>query len=357
MRAQLERLEQVGLMRSLTSAHAPVDFSSNDYLGLSQNEEIRSRLIAELQNGLSLGATSSRLLRGTLDAHEECEGYLARVYACESALLFSSGYAANLGVLVALALPDTTFFSDELNHASIIDGIRLSGSAYEIFKHRDLNALEEKLKSCTTSRRVVVSESIFSMDGDRADVEALLDLAEKYDAWLVIDETHATGFGLGLATSDFPQLIRIHSGGKGLGAMGAFVLAPTIFKRMLVNRARTFIFSTGLSPLVAKQIQFAQDYALKHPELAGHCLANADYLRERLNAPGSTQILPVLVGGNERAMELARSLQDRGFDVRAVRAPTVPQGTERLRISVKAAHTQSQLEGLAGAIEEGLQHV
>lgn len=363
IRQTLKELEEKGLARTVSSQSAQVDFSSNDYLGLANDPQIRAQLIQALAAGIPLGSTGSRLLRGTSTHHEETEAYLAKTFGNNSALLFGSGYAANLGLLSVLGGPETIFYSDELNHASLIDGIRLSRSECKVFRHGDMNHLEERLlESTKATRKVIVTETVFSMDGDISDVAALGALAKRFDAWLVVDETHATGvFGLGLAHGR-PELkgvrtVAIHAAGKALGAMGAFVLAPAELKQLMINRARTFVFSTALSPLTALQIRLAMTAAVSRPKLARQCLAGAAYLRNLLpKATGHSQIVPVLISGNERVTRAAANIQKKGFDVRAIRSPTVKPGSERLRISVKSMHSTQEIERLVHAIREELDH-
>lgn len=361
IRQTLKELEDSGLTRIASSRTAPVDFSSNDYLGLANDPQIRAQLIQALAAGIPLGATGSRLLRGTSTHHEETEAYLAKTFGNNSALLFGSGYAANLGLLSVLGGQETVFYSDDLNHASLIDGIRLSRSECKVYRHGDMTHLEERLGEATkATRKVIVTESVFSMDGDISDFAILGTLAKKFDAWLIADETHATGvFGLGLCYGR-PELkgvrtVAVHAAGKALGAMGAFVLAPAELKQLMINRSRTFVFSTAISPLTALQIRLAMTAAISRPKLARQCLANAAYLRNLLpKAGGHSQIVPVLISGNERVTRAAANIQKKGFDVRAIRSPTVRAGSERLRISMKSMHSTQEIERLAQAIREEL---
>lgn len=367
IRELLKDIDSQGLTRVASSRAAAIDFSSNDYLGLANDPQVRAQLIQALASGIPLGATGSRLLRGTSIYHEQTEDYLAKTFNMGSALLFGSGYAANVGLLSTLAGPGTVVFSDELNHASIIDGIRLSRGDCHVYRHADMNHLEELItKNTKASRRIIVSETIFSMDGDTPDLKAIAGLAKKHDAWLIADETHATGvFGTGLVPRCTEmkgvRLAAVHAAGKALGAMGAFVLGPAELKDLLINRARSFVFSTALSPLTALQIRLAMQATLTRPKLSRTCLSNADYMRDLLGSPkdvprGRSQIIPVVIPGNERVLSVALRLQDQGFDVRAIRSPTVKPGTERLRISVKSMHSPQEIERLARAIKENLDH-
>jgi len=347
----LKQHKENGTYRFLKKAESPIDFSSNDYLGLARSEPIRARLIRDLTNGCPLGATGSRLLSGQSEYHEQVEAFLAETFRVESALIFSSGYLANLGVLCAFGSLGTHFFCDELNHASLIDGARLTRANKTVFRHNDLADLEKQLHSTAAHTKVIVSESVFSMDGGFAPLEEIRELASRFDAWVVIDEAHATGaFGdrsLGLLDHrDWSQLISIHTGGKSLGGQGAFVLSDKTFRELMINRSRSFIYNTALSPLHTLQIQYAIETILEQPELAQTLRRNSQHCRNLLASltESTSQILAVHIGSNEKAIHVASELQNRGFDVRAIRSPTVPVGTERLRITMKSFHDEKTIE-------------
>jgi 8-amino-7-oxononanoate synthase len=354
----------LGTYRSLTKLKNHTDFSSNDYLGLANNSEIRFALIKELQAGCPLGATGSRLVSGETDSHERVEQFLAQTFHAPSALLFSSGFMANLGVLSALGDLEAEFFSDELNHASLIDGIRSTKSARSIFRHNDMNDLKRLLALSTTKLKVVVTESVFSMDGDLAPISELLELARHYDACLVLDEAHATGIfgsrGLGRLEdldSSGVHLIQIHTGGKALGGQGAFVLSSTNFRNLLINRARPFIYSTALAPLSALQIEFAIKAILEAPLQGQRLLQISENFRMQLAKIGfvsssRSQIVPLILGSNEKVLRCQSALQAQQIDVRAIRSPTVPIGTERLRITLKSFHVEKEREDLLAALKE-----
>ena len=355
----LDRIREKGLYREARVEPEGIDFSSNDYLGLSRSPRIRERLIEALTRGCPLGATGSRLLSGTTDVHEEVESAIANRFEAPSALLFGSGYLANLAVMGALGAGEAEFFSDSLNHASLIDGMRLTSGKKSIFRHGDVDQLTELLRASRAKTKVVVVESVYGMDGDLAPLADLVSLASEVGAWLVVDEAHATGVfgprGLGLLSAiahDPHRTIAIHTAGKALGAQGAFVTSSRAVREVIVNVARSFIFTTALQPLTALQIQFALD-AIDGVE-GRRCLAAAERLARKLGRPRpDTHILPVIVGSNELAVEQAERLMDRGFRVRAIRSPTVPRGTERLRIACKSFHTESELDLLADALSKG----
>jgi 8-amino-7-oxononanoate synthase len=354
--------KSVGTYRQLAVSGSRLDFSSNDYLGLSVCPNIRARLVAELTSGCPLGATGSRLLSGNTIYHERVEAFLARTFGFASALLFSSGYMANLGVLYTLSSLGAEFFSDELNHASLVDGMKYSNLKRKIFRHNDVDHLEMLLNQSQAPFKVIVTESVFSMDGDLSPLYEILKLSKGYNACLVIDESHATGiFGLeGLGRyNDFKsenrQIICVHTGGKALGGQGAFVLSDSSVRELLINRARTFIFSTALSPLSCLQIEFAVEEILKQPESRETLLNAAKYFRDQLPKEidfGSSQspIVPIILGSNEKVMIAAKNLQEIGFDVRAIRSPTVAKGSERLRITIKKFHKPADLRILREAL-------
>lgn len=351
-----------GTYRTLRVTGALEDFSSNDYLGLSKCPKIKAQLIRALETGCPLGATGSRLLSGHTEYHERVEHFLIRAFNASAALLFSSGYMANLAVLSVLGSLESEFFSDQLNHASLIDGIRQNSAAKRIFRHNDLNHLENLLGQSRARNKVIVTESVFSMDGDLAPIAELVELSRRFNAWLVVDEAHATGVfgpkGLGcLEGIQDEQLISIHTGGKALGGQGAFVLSSHKFRELLINRARNFIFNTALSPLSALQIEYALQDILTQPLRGARLLTRAENFKNRLPAELSTrhtqsQVIPIMMGSNDQALRVAGVLQNRGFDVRAIRSPTVRVGSERLRVTIKSAHSENVLNDFIAILTE-----
>jgi 8-amino-7-oxononanoate synthase len=362
----LARVERQGTYRTLRMRTASLDFSSNDYLGLSSCGRIRAALVAELEGGCPLGATGSRSLSGHTPAHERVESFLSSLFGVPSALLFSSGFLANLGLMNALGSAGAHFFSDESNHASLIDGIQLSRRPKTIFRHNDLSDLEAALRKFDSPLKVIVTESVFSMDGDLSPLKEMKALADRLGAWLVVDEAHSTGiFGpRGLGRIDElglhgDHLISIHTGGKALGGQGAFVLSNAEVRELIVNQARGFIFSTALAPLSALQIEFSLREVVAKPFLGAQLLEKAKEWRESLprawDCRGSqSQIVPLVTGSNEKALRVSAHLEAAGFDVRAVRAPAVPEGLERLRLTLKSHHGSCDLarlkEALAGVM-------
>jgi 8-amino-7-oxononanoate synthase len=280
-------------------------------------------------------------------------------------LVFSSGFIANLAVLSTLADPDTVIFSDELNHASLIDGCRLSRGRIAVYRHADANHLEELLhRETRAKRRLIVSDTIFSMDGDFAPLAELRDLADRFDGLLVLDEAHATGVlgedGRGLysplATHHSPLVIKIGTLSKALGAQGGFLCGSRKLVDWLVNRARPYIFSTALAPPIAAAARRAVRIVESEPERRQHVLALAEKLRSQLLEMGcpetnsKCQIVPVMVGEPERAVRLSKQLEEDGLLVPAIRPPSVPAGTSRLRISLTAGHTDEDVERLVRAL-------
>ena len=364
--AQLAELESRAELRQLESPRG-IDLSSNDYLGLSADPRMKEAVLAAIFAAPRIASTGSRLLSGHDEAWTLVEQEFARWVGSEAALYFTSGYAANVGLLGAVLGPDDVVFSDSANHASLIDGMRLAKSRRIIFPHLDLNALEAELRwnASSSGARFIVVESIFSMDGDRAPLRELAALAARNHAELIVDEAHATGVcgpsgrgcvaEAGLSGRVFAT---VHTCGKALAAAGAFVCGPELLRRLLINRARTFIFSTALPPYFAAQVAAGMRLAASCG-LARERLADlSNFFRNQLLQNGfeiagsDSHIVPIVLGSNDTALAFAANLQARGFGVRAIRPPTVPEGTARLRLSLTAGLTQSMLLDLVGALIE-----
>jgi|SRR5579883_2335437 8-amino-7-oxononanoate synthase len=342
-----------------------VNFCSNDYLGLAESAALQKAVAEAVQRAERVGGTGSRLLSGQTEEWREVEEEFAKFAGTEAALFFTSGYGANVGLLSSLVGKDDVIFSDEQNHASLIDGMRLSGARKVIYPHLNLNALEDALRQEAGApwRKVIVTESVFSMDGDIAPLAEIANLAEKYNAALILDEAHATAVqgpsGRGLAISaglTHRVLALIHTCGKALASAGAFVCGSAVLKDHLVNHARTFIFSTALPPYMAAQIGAALQLAEGMDRERDLLLGNAAALRESLRAEGfdtagtGSQIVPVVLHSNEAALEAAEHLQREGFAVRAIRPPTVPPGTSRLRLSLTVRIAEEELSRLVRAL-------
>lgn len=341
-----------------------VDFCSNDYLGIRQDSRLAVAAQAAAADHGS-GAGGARLLRGTSPVHDDLEAALAEWKGAECCLLFNTGFQCNATVVPALAGAGDTVFSDQLNHASLVDGCRLAraaGADVQVYRHLDLEDLARRLEArpAQGGLALVATDAVFSMDGDAADLPALLDLCERHQALLLVDEAHATGLlgptGAGLAEAQgvkgrIPLLMGTL--GKALGSFGAFVACPSALRDHLVNECRGFIFSTALpAPVAAAALQGLR-IARAEPWRRDLSLAHARALRAALGlAPGCSAIVPLLVGGNAEALRLAGALQARGLDVRAVRPPTVPEGRARLRITTGAHLAAGQIETLVTALQE-----
>ncbi|HEX2495018.1 MAG TPA: 8-amino-7-oxononanoate synthase [Steroidobacter sp.] len=353
---ELRALEAIARLRRMTAfegdgpegaveGRSVVSFASNDYLGLASHPSVRAAAHAAIDR-YGAGAMASRLVVGTRRLHLELEAALARWKASEAALVFSSGFAANVGVLSALGGADVTVFSDALNHASIIDGCRMSKARIQIYRHNDTEQLESLLRQ-TAGRKIVATESVFSMDGDRAPLDGLVQLCRRYQTLLVIDEAH-DALGEKLNAED-AEILRVGTLSKTLGALGGFVAGPKALIDLLVNRARTFIFTTGLSPADAAAALCALEIYLG-PEGA----QLRAQLRERielLRPNHATAIVPIILGSDDAALWGAERLMKQGIHAPAIRPPTVPAGTARLRIALSARHTPEMVQRLRNAID------
>lgn len=359
----LAKLRTASRLRQLRTREG-IDFASNDYLGLGGSELLGGEVRAALERAVPLGAGGSRLLRGNHEEHERLETEAASFFGSESALYFSSGYAANSALLSTLPQRGDLVLHDELIHASAHEGLRLSRAQRLAFMHNDVSHLERLAlqwrQSGSKARLWVVVESLYSMDGDLAPLLELESLAERFEAVLIVDEAHATGIygesGRGLSADlDGPgDVITLRTCGKALGCEGALVCGPRIVKDFLINRGRAFIFSTAPSPLMAAAVRASLRVVADANELRERLLDNVELAQSlacALGLPASgSQIIPIVLGDDARVMELAASLQAAGFDVRGIRPPTVPAGTSRLRLSITLNVTRSEIEALFGAL-------
>ena len=373
LRSERGRLERLGLRRSVVTperrdgvraslgSREYVLFTSNDYLGLTAHPEVIAAA-GEAAGRFGAGAGSARLLHGSTPLHEELQERLARLTGKQSCLLFSSGYMANLGLLAALAGNGDAIFHDERAHASIIDGARLSRAAALSYPHNDAGRLDDLMRRTSARRRLVVTESVFSMDGDLAPLEALGETASRHDALLVVDEAHAIGvFGggsglLGGLEQDIPAVVT-GTLSKALGSVGGFVAGDRELVEFLVDRARTFIFDTALPPSAVAAAAAALDVARNEPWRRKRALDLGETLRSsfnRLDYPPScsdSQIVPVLLGRPAAAIAAEKHLEAHGILARAVRPPAVPRGTSRIRFGVTAVHEEEHLRQAAAALE------
>ncbi|MFG1357630.1 8-amino-7-oxononanoate synthase [Xanthobacter pseudotagetidis] len=358
--AMLRGLERRHSLRRL-SGRSGIDFASNDYIGLATSPRLKAAVAAALEAGVPVGATGSRLLRGNDPAHAALEAEAARFFGSEAALFFSGGYMANLAVIGTLPQKGDLLLMDDLIHASAHEGARAGRAEPVLFAHNDAGAAEDAIRAFRaaggTGKVWIAAESLYSMDGDRAPLADLLALADRQDGFLLVDEAHATGVygpdGRGLAAGfeGRENVVVLHTCGKAMGGSGALVTLPKVLADIIVNRCRPFIFATAPSPLMAVAAQAALTIMTDEPERRERLAALVAHAGRRLRetcslAPSGSQILPVIVGDNGRAMALAGLLQHAGYDVRGVRPPTVPPGTARLRISLTLNADQPAVDGL-----------
>lgn len=373
---QWRRLQ--GLERQLTTwsgtgprlekeGRAVLNFSSNDYLGLARHPQVVKRA-AEALETFGAGATASRLVVGTLACHDELEARLAGLKGYPAALVFGSGYAANVGIVGALVGREDHVFIDRLAHASLVDAALLSRATVHRFHHNDATHLDRLLAGTSAKgRRLIMTESIFSMDGDVAPLADIAQAAARHEAMLLVDEAHATGVfgdkGAGIVRLEgVESAVNLSMGtlSKALGGYGGFVACSELMRSRLINHARTFIYSTALPPIMTGAALGALEVIEGDPGMGARLLAKAEMLRAQLRASGVatgasvSQIIPVMVGDNEQALRLHRRLLTRGVLAVPIRPPTVPQGTARLRLSVMIEHTDDELHRVAEEILDGM---
>jgi len=375
--AELQSAKDAGLYRQLRLVEGEqgpllildgrevINFSSNNYLGIANHPALAAAAKAAIDR-YGCGSGASRLISGNMTLHEELESKLAEFKSTQAALVFNSGFQANIGILSTLAGEGDVILSDALNHASIIDGCRLSKAQTLVYAHCDLNGLEAGLKQTASARRrLIVTETIFSMDGDEVPLAAIVELAEKYDAMVMVDEAHGTGvFGangagvvakLGLASR---VLIQMGTLGKALGGFGAYVAGSRELCDLLINRCRSFIFTTSLPPAVMAMALAAIDLVQSEPQRREALQRNCQKLKKGLSRLGfelgrsESPILPLIVGDAARCMALSAALLERGVFAQGIRPPTVPVGTSRLRITSMATHSDAQIDRALNVFEE-----
>ena len=373
----LEDIESRGLTRKLSALDGPQqtrvirngrelwNFSSNDYLGLATHPALKAAAMAECERS-GFGSGASRLICGTLAAHEELDSTIAEFKQTPAALSFSSGYAAAMGTIPALCGVGDVIILDKLSHACLVDAARLSGAVLRVFPHNDLCKLESHLKWARTkhpgAKILILAESIYSMDGDRAPLREMVEMKERHGAWLFLDEAHAVGVigqqGRGLADEvGVAERVEIQMGtlGKAIGSHGAYIAGSSALRSYLINRARSFIFSTSPPAPVAAASRKAIEIvaSLEGDSLRAKLWLNLQHLQSLLpiNSPASA-ILPVLIGNESAAVETSARLLEKGFLVPAIRFPTVAKGSARLRVTLTAAHTASGIDSLAEALQE-----
>lgn len=380
MEEELASLAQASCERRLKEVHAVagqpgylvrrdrtlLNLSSNDYLGLSQHRAIADAMREALAAGCGSGAGASRLVTGNRNPYRELEQELAQWQQCEASLVFPNGYMANQGVISALVGRDDIVFSDRLNHASIVDGITLSRAEHARYRHNDMEHLESLLRKHSNARRkIIVTDAIFSMDGDAAPLEKLVELKHKYGAMLLVDEAHSGGIfaanGEGLCHALLVhQDVDIHMGtfSKAFGVYGAYICGNSTLIRYLLNKARPVMYSTALPPSVVVGIRKALEIVQTASEQRKHLATISAKFRNELTRAGLTvisgdsPIIPVIIGDNDLALRFCEALEEHNIAAVAIRPPTVPNNTARIRFSLSAAHTQEELAYAAARIKQ-----
>lgn len=351
---ELEKLEEIGQLRSIPEINTKheniivindkeyINFASNDYLGISTDKALFEEFMNNYNDKPLLSSASARLLSGTSKEFSELENTLSNLFKKEACLIFNTGYQCNLGVISTLCSKGDVIFSDKLNHASVIDGMRLSDGEFYRYKHLDYNHLENLLKTKrnTYNRAIIISESVFSMDGDIADIDRLIELKNKYNCLLMVDEAHAfcaVGKGLCGISEDKDVDIITATFGKAVGSFGAFCVANKQIVSYLINKARSFIFSTSIPPLNIAWTNWLltekKEILLERKEALNKLFNEVHSIYKSVSG---SQIIPVIIGSNEDTLKVAEELKAKGYYIPAIRPPTVPEGSSRLRLSLTA---------------------
>lgn len=370
---ELDRLREQELYRTMTVLDGPQTtvvesagrpqrlFSANNYLDLANDPEVKAAACEALEQ-YGVGAGGSRLTTGSGPLHVCLEGELARFKGREAALVFNTGYMANVGIISALMGRGDVIFSDQLNHASIIDGCRLSGAEVVVYRHNDMADLEAKLGAYRGRKGLIVSDGVFSMDGDLVPLPQLVELAKRYGVHTMIDEAHATGVvgATGRGTEEYYHMegsvdVLMGTLSKAVGSEGGFVCGSAELIQYLTNKARSFIFSTALSPVTMAAGLRGLQKIQEEPQRVVQLRDNMAFLRRELGrygipAQSDSAILPIIVGEEKRAMAAMEALKERGYYVSTIRYPTVARGSARLRVALMSSHTREELAGLAQAL-------
>lgn len=370
-KASLEALRGKGRLRTL-APRAGADFSSNDYLGLSDSDELKDAVREAIARGVPVGSGGSRLLRGNHGEHEALETEAAAFFGAQSALSFNAGFTANSALFSTLPQRNDLVVFDELIHASAHHGMRTGRAECIGVRHNDAGAFEDAIARWRsrggTGRVWIAVESLYSMDGDKAPLADLMAIADRHEAFLIIDEAHATGVfgkdgrGLGAALEGRENVITLHTCGKALGTCGAIICSSEILRDFLINWCRPFIYATAPSPLIAATIRASLKLLKSQPQRREKLARLIAFANEKLEAvtglQGSgSQILPVIVGKDEHAVALARAMQKQGYDIRAIRPPTVPEGTSRVRIALTLNTSEAVVADMLAALGEKLAHL
>ncbi|MDY6853312.1 MAG: 8-amino-7-oxononanoate synthase [Thermodesulfobacteriota bacterium] len=381
--SEIEELKGAGLYRELKSISGPIDaevsidgrkvilLSSNNYLGLTTHPKLKEAASLALQ-AYGTGACASRLIAGNMEVHEDLEKRVARFKGCQSALLFSTGYMANIGAITSLAGENDLVLSDELNHASIIDGCKLSGARIEVYPHKDVRKIKEILAKEVMSypmnlskKKVIITDGVFSMDGDIAPLPEIMEVANHYSATLIVDDAHATGVlgkdGKGTAAYfgiEGENLIHMGTFSKALGSLGGYIAGQKTVIEYLRNKARSFMFSTALPPSVCASSIAAIDIIKDEPWIRKRLWDNVTKFKQGLESFGyntlgsQTQIIPILIGDTNLTMEFAKAIFERGIYAPGIRPPTVPNKKSRIRTTLMASHTDEQIERALDIFED-----
>jgi glycine C-acetyltransferase/8-amino-7-oxononanoate synthase len=360
---ELNKLKEEGTFRKLKVPKNVINFCSNDYLGLSKHPKVIERAASILKK-YGVGAGASRLVSGNFDVHEELESKIAEYENTQASIVFPTGYMANLGTIQALVGAGDAVIIDRLDHASIVDGARLSGAKMLVYPHKNIDALEKILKKASSFKRIlIVTDHIFSMDGDIAPVNGLAALADKYDAMLMVDVAHSTGvLDVDVLPKYRKNLIIMGTLSKAIGSLGGFVAGSSGLIDYLRNKARAYIYTTALPPAIAAASVASFEIMMKEPELKKKLWDNVKYLKRKLeeldlDIMGSqTQIMPIMVGDSKKAVEMSEDIYKQGILLTAIRPPTVPKGTARLRLTVSASHSGEDIDKLIsvlGQLEAG----
>ncbi|SHM17131.1 aminotransferase class I/II-fold pyridoxal phosphate-dependent enzyme [Mucilaginibacter sp. OK098] len=354
IRKKLQERQAAGTYRSLKPDNALIDFCSNDYLGFARSSELKNKINSEIGSNKRVqnGSTGSRLLSGNSNYTEETEQYIATQHNCEAGLIFNSGYDANLGLFSSLPQRGDTIILDELVHASIIDGARLSFANRYTFKHNDLTSLEDKLKQAKGNCYVAI-ESVYSMDGETPPIADIAAIVEKYSANLIVDEAHAVGlYGFGLVDKHLQSNVfaRIVTFGKALGCHGAIILGSNLLRQYLINFARPFIYTTAASHHQIAAVKMAYQHLRDSADEVEKLKSNIRLFKQNLNNTSAYPLIDsnsaiqcIILKSNEKAKEVAGQLQSKGLDVRPILSPTVAQGSERIRVCLHSFNTEKEI--------------
>lgn len=359
----LEALDRRGRLRAL-EGRAGLDFTSNDYLGLADSPELKQAVVEALARGVPVGAGGSRLLRGNHPEHEALEAEACAFFGAQGALFFGSGFAANAALMSTLPQRGDLVLFDALIHASAREGLAASKARIQECAHNDVAQIEDALRAfragSAQAQAFVAIESLYSMDGDRAPLHEIAEVAARYDAILIVDEAHATGVygpqgrGLAAGLEGAASLVTLHTCGKALGVSGALATLPDPMRRFMINRSRAFIYATAPSPLIAATVRAALRLCAEGDARRAALRARIDRLAGALRAldlPASgSQIQPIVLGSDRRATQAAQAMSAEGFDIRAIRPPTVPEGSARLRITLRSHLALDDVDALGAAL-------